>query len=262
MSVQALTWVFSQKVGSPVRKNLLFALANFADEHGKCWPSQARLAEIVECSVDTIQRQLAKLEADGFLTRQKRVREDGGRASNVYQLALKKEAASTPRRRMRHTPAAHSAAPPAASGCGAPLPHIDAAGSFNIEPSIEPSSPLSPLRGAERDDQQEVSKGEVWLEADQLRLSPGERTFWLSQFGGDGPRLDLALVTAAAYVQRHSSRPLLVQVRAQLARAASDKRDRDSRYAMAAKANVFCRPPDGEATAKAIFDRVLGRVPS
>jgi hypothetical protein len=118
-----------------------------------------------------------------------------------------------------------------------------------------PSSPLTPFGG-------EKDVREVWLENDQLRLGPGERTFWLEQFGGDGPRLDLALVAAAAYVQPNSFRPLLVQVRAQLARAASDKRDRDSRYAVAAKANAAHRPPDGAAASKAIFDRVLGRLPS
>jgi hypothetical protein len=45
----------------------------------------------------------------------------------------------------------------------------------------------------------------------------------------------LALVEAAAYVQANSSRPLLVQVRAQLARRARDKRERDARYAAAAR---------------------------
>jgi hypothetical protein len=54
-------------------------------------------------------------------------------------------------------------------------------------------------------------------------------------FGGDSGALDLALVEAAAYVQANSSRPLLVQVRAQLARRARDKRERDARYAAAAR---------------------------
>ena len=131
---------------------------------------------------------------------------------------------------------------------------------------LPPSSPSALAR--KTDDWQprfstaQEPQGEVSFDGRQLTLGPGERSFWLEQFGGDGPRLDLALVTAAGYVQQHSSRPLLVQVRAQLARTAADKRDRDSRYAVAAKTNGINRPPDGAAVSKAIFDRVLGRVPS
>lgn len=60
-------------------------------------------------------------------------------------------------------------------------------------------------------------------------LSGSERADWLTRFDGDAERLDLALIQAAAFVQPNSSRPLIVQVRAQLARTAGDRRDRNRR---------------------------------
>jgi hypothetical protein len=71
----------------------------------------------------------------------------------------------------------------------------------------------------------------------KLTLLNGTRQRWLSEFGGNEKRLDLALIQIAPIIQPNSRRPLPVQVEAQLARIAADKRDRDTRYAQAAKAN-------------------------
>lgn len=76
---------------------------------------------------------------------------------------------------------------------------------------------------------------DVHFDGSNLILTKAERADWLEKFGDD-QRLDLALVQAVAFVQPNSRRPLLVQVRAQLARAAVDKIDRDQRYAKAASA--------------------------
>lgn len=67
MSWQATKWAIKQKVGNQGRKLLLIVLAEFADEHGYCWPSQGRLAKDTEASLDTVQRQTKKLIADGFV---------------------------------------------------------------------------------------------------------------------------------------------------------------------------------------------------
>jgi hypothetical protein len=50
MSIQAVAWAISQKVGSPTGKVLLICLANYADEHGICWPSQSTIAKETELS--------------------------------------------------------------------------------------------------------------------------------------------------------------------------------------------------------------------
>src|SRR3954468_13210512 len=68
MSWQATAWAEKQVTGSPARKVLLLVLANYADEDGICWPSQETLAKGTEQSLDTIQRQLKKLEQKELIT--------------------------------------------------------------------------------------------------------------------------------------------------------------------------------------------------
>ena len=40
MSWTASRWAAQQSAGSPIAKLLLYALADLADEHGRCWPTQ------------------------------------------------------------------------------------------------------------------------------------------------------------------------------------------------------------------------------
>jgi hypothetical protein len=80
-------------------------------------------------------------------------------------------------------------------------------------------------------------EADVSFDGRAITLVNGERAAWLSKFGGDEERLDLALVQAANFIQPNNrTKSLLVQVRAQLSRAVADKRDRDMRYAVAAQA--------------------------
>jgi hypothetical protein len=69
MSWQATEWAIRQITKSPGRKALLLALANYADNVGVCWPSQTTLARDTEQSVDTVQRQLKKLQEFGIIDR-------------------------------------------------------------------------------------------------------------------------------------------------------------------------------------------------
>lgn len=46
MSVQAMTAAFALKVENPTAKLVLLALANYADQDGRCWPSQKKLCEV------------------------------------------------------------------------------------------------------------------------------------------------------------------------------------------------------------------------
>jgi hypothetical protein len=70
-----------------------------------------------------------------------------------------------------------------------------------------------------------------------LVLVNGTRSRWLIEFGDDPARLGYALKEAAGRIQPHGSKPIEIQVEAQLAKIAAEKRDRDARYAQAAKAN-------------------------
>jgi len=113
MSVRAMTWALDQKVGDHTLKLILIALADFADEKGHCFPPQKMLAEIAECSIDTVQRGLKKLEGIGALSRQRRHNKTGNRSTDLYELSL-----GALSRNLRCRPKPQSAAKP--------KPHIDA----------------------------------------------------------------------------------------------------------------------------------------
>ena len=67
MSFQAMAWAVKQETGSPVSKLVLLMLANYADEHGKCYPSQEHLAKLCQCTRVSVNKHIKKLEADNFL---------------------------------------------------------------------------------------------------------------------------------------------------------------------------------------------------
>jgi hypothetical protein len=111
---------------------------------------------------------------------------------------------------------------------------------FRSEPRVRarietPSGLVIPKRVSE---EPPLPPGErVALVSGEIRICAELRAFWLEQFGGDGTRLDLALIQAAGYVQTASSRPLEAQVGSQLARIAGDKREKDQRYRETAALN-------------------------
>ena len=60
-------------------------IARFADNRsGEAYPSRATIAKLARCSVDTVDRSIANLEAAGFITKVARVAESGAPASNLY----------------------------------------------------------------------------------------------------------------------------------------------------------------------------------
>lgn len=100
---------------------------------------------------------------------------------------------------------------------------------------VKQDPPLVP-QGGKKDDLQPTHERVQFVNG-RLTLFNGLKAFWLEKFDGDADRLDLALIQAAGFIQPHSTRPLEAQVSSQLARSAADKRDRDKRYAAAAKAS-------------------------
>ena len=77
MSCRARDWAWSRRGLTPALRCILLALAEHADEEGRCWPSLARLAELAEVDRRTVTRGLAELEARALLARE---RERWGRA--------------------------------------------------------------------------------------------------------------------------------------------------------------------------------------
>lgn len=96
MSVQAITCALAIRGITASEKLVLLALANYADEHMRCWPSQARLADDTYLTERTMRTVLAALEKRRMLSRQERRRPDGTRASDVFTLHFAGEIAAQP----------------------------------------------------------------------------------------------------------------------------------------------------------------------
>ena len=85
MSVEAMTWAWSQTVGDAGAKAVLVALANFADEDGRCWPGVARLAHMTDQGERTVRRHLAALIEGSFIRREPRyVKTTGARDRDAF----------------------------------------------------------------------------------------------------------------------------------------------------------------------------------
>lgn len=84
---QILSWAESYRSKFMSDKSVLLALARRANSDGECHPSHATIAIDIGGSVDTVQRAIKRLAADGMLTRQLRNGKGGHRTSNLYTLA-------------------------------------------------------------------------------------------------------------------------------------------------------------------------------
>lgn len=88
MSVKAISWAFDQPL-DPSRKIVLLALADFADDGGRCWPSLDRIAVKCTMSRSTVQRAIADLERFKLLSHeQARDTSSNHQRPNRYTLAL------------------------------------------------------------------------------------------------------------------------------------------------------------------------------
>jgi len=72
MSLAARDWAWSCRGLTLALRCILLALAEHADEEGRCWPSLRRLAALTEADRRTVTRGLAELEARGLLARERR----------------------------------------------------------------------------------------------------------------------------------------------------------------------------------------------
>jgi hypothetical protein len=88
MSIKAYAWAKSVKAGSPTLKAVLCAIADYADDKGRAFPSFDRVAEDTEFTDRAVRKAVAELAALGLLTRQERFRPDGGRSTDVLTLQM------------------------------------------------------------------------------------------------------------------------------------------------------------------------------
>jgi hypothetical protein len=150
MSIQAVAWAISQRVGSPTGKALLICLANYANEKGECWPSQTTIAREAELGERATRDWLQKLEVQGLITRTRRNRRDGSRTSDLFQLAIsakvEAEIGQPAKSAGRKSQAAHPAGRPGTRRRG--VRHDVPGNEPSLDPSLESSS--LPSRSPER----------------------------------------------------------------------------------------------------------------
>lgn len=89
MSSQAVAWAIVHTAGGMSAKAVLLSIANYANEYGECWASQATLAEGAECSVRQLRRVLSDLEGRGLLERERRGGAGKGRDTDMIRLRMR-----------------------------------------------------------------------------------------------------------------------------------------------------------------------------
>lgn len=92
MSWSALKWASEVKVGNSTDKLILIILANFTDAENTCYPSHKKIAELCECSTDTVIRSLKRLKELNFIEIEKRFQltqnNNHRQTSNIYKLNI------------------------------------------------------------------------------------------------------------------------------------------------------------------------------
>ena len=89
MSIKAMNWAFGLEL-KPVKKVIVLALADCADDDGLCWPGKKHLARKCSVAEKTVTRQMEELQAMGLVTVTQRKQGDWNQ-TNLYQLNLKAE---------------------------------------------------------------------------------------------------------------------------------------------------------------------------
>ena len=62
-------------------------LSDRSDKEGKCYPAIGTIAKELKLSRSTVKRALADLEKSGYLRKEQRWRENGGKSSNMFYLS-------------------------------------------------------------------------------------------------------------------------------------------------------------------------------
>lgn len=113
MSSQAVAWAIVHTAGGMSAKAVLLSLANYANEYGECWASQATIAEGAECSVRQVRRILTDLEQRGLIERERRGGAGKGRDTDMIRLRMRElPAILTARKRDDEQPDKMAASPP------------------------------------------------------------------------------------------------------------------------------------------------------
>ena len=70
-------------------KSVYMYLHDRADKEGKCYPAIGTIARELNLSRSTVKRAITNLEKQGYLRKEQRWRENGGKSSNLYFLSAR-----------------------------------------------------------------------------------------------------------------------------------------------------------------------------
>lgn len=96
MSNQAVNLVKKHRVGSPTKKSVLLALADYADVDWSTFAGQERIAAETELSVRTVRNALTALEEEGLIVRRIRHRRRGRGRTSDYTTIIPAAIAALP----------------------------------------------------------------------------------------------------------------------------------------------------------------------
>ena len=77
--------LYSSKLPHRARTVYMY-LRDRVDQDGKCYPAIGTIARELKLSRSTVKRAIADLEKSGYLRREQRWRENGGKSSNMFYL--------------------------------------------------------------------------------------------------------------------------------------------------------------------------------
>jgi len=96
MSIQLIQLALAVEGITPAAKTVLMVLANHANDKREAWPSTSRICRQTGLSGRTVHRAVNALEAAGYISRERRFRDDGSQTSNIFRLNMTPAAMSPP----------------------------------------------------------------------------------------------------------------------------------------------------------------------
>ena len=84
MSIRAMVWAFEQQCPSPAAKLVLIKLADHADDEGRCWPSQSRIASDCGLTRQWVNAQVKALAKLGLIECKQAIDEHGQHANRYF----------------------------------------------------------------------------------------------------------------------------------------------------------------------------------
>lgn len=92
MAVSVMAWVWENSPYDGAMLLVHLAMADFANNEGRCWPSQSSLAQRARCSTRWVKAAVKAMSEEGFVVVEERG--DGRGHANVYRLVRKGELSS------------------------------------------------------------------------------------------------------------------------------------------------------------------------